>query len=85
MLREGDEIRVGRAAFSFTREGVPQGMKVVDLEEHADSSFARRETVVYQKAVTGSHEEFVIRRSPMPMLLGVAAVIAGVVAWLAVR
>jgi predicted component of type VI protein secretion system len=85
MLREGDEIRVGRASFKFTRESVPQGMKVVDLEEHADSSFARRETVVYQKAVTGSQEEFVIRRSPMPMLLGVAAVIAGVVAWLVVK
>jgi pSer/pThr/pTyr-binding forkhead associated (FHA) protein len=85
MLRDGDEIRIGRATFSFTRNDVPQGMKVVDLEEHADSSFARRETVVYQKAVTGSHEEFVIRRSPMPMLLGVVAAIAGVVAWLVVR
>jgi hypothetical protein len=39
-------------------------MKVVDLEEHADESFARRETVVYQKAITGSHDAFKIRTGP---------------------
>ena len=85
MLRDEDEIRIGRATFKFSRGALPPGMKAVDLEEHADSSFARRETVVYQKAVTGSHEEFEIRRSPMPMLFGVVAVIVGVVAWLVVR
>jgi pSer/pThr/pTyr-binding forkhead associated (FHA) protein len=86
MLREGDEIRIGRASFTFTREGVPAGMKVVDLEEHADESFARRATVVYQKAITGGQEAFEIKRSPVvPMLVGFVVVIIGAMAWLAVR
>jgi hypothetical protein len=85
MLRDGDEIRIGRATFTFTREKVPAGMKVVDLEEHADESFARRETIVYQKVITGSHDTFTIRRSPVPMLVGAVMLLLGVVAWLAVR
>lgn len=85
MLREGDVIRIGRASFTFTRDKVPAGMKVVDLEEHADESFARRETVVYQKAITGSHDTFKIRRGPGPMVVGAVVVILGVVAWLAAR
>lgn len=85
MLRDGDEIRVGRATFTFTSDKVPAGMKVVDLEEHADASFARRETVVYQKAITGSHDSYAIKRSPTPMLVGAVVLLLGVVAWLAVR
>jgi hypothetical protein len=85
MLRDGDEIRIGRATFTFTRDKVPAGMKVVDLEEHADESFARRETVVYQKAITGSHDSFTIKRSPTPILVGTVVLLLGVVAWLAVR
>ena len=85
MLRDGDEIRVGRATFTFTRNKVPSGMKVVDLEDHADESFARRETVVYQRAITGSNETFKIQRGPGPMVLGAVVVILGVVAWLAAR
>jgi hypothetical protein len=85
MLREADEIRIGRATFTFTRDKVPPGMKVVDLEEHADESFARRETVVYQKAITGSNDTFAIRRSPVPMLVGAAVLLMGVVAWLVNR
>jgi pSer/pThr/pTyr-binding forkhead associated (FHA) protein len=85
MLRDGDEIRVGRATFTFTRDKVPPGMKVVDLEEHADESFARRETVVYQKAITGSHDAFKIRSGPGPMTIGAVVVILAVVAWLAAR
>ena len=85
MLRDGDEIRIGRATFTFTREKVPAGMKVVDLEEHADESFARRETIVYQKVITGSHDTFTIRRSPVPMLVGAVMLLLGVVAWLAAR
>lgn len=85
MLREGDDIRIGRASFTFTRDKVPPGMKVVDLEEHADESFARRETVVYQKAITGSHDTFKIRRGPGPVVVGAVVVILGLAAWLAVR
>jgi hypothetical protein len=86
VLREGDEIRIGRTSFTFTREVVPPGMKVVDLEDHADESFARRATVVYQKAVTGSSEAFEIKRSPVvPVLVGFVVVIIGAVAWIAVR
>jgi predicted component of type VI protein secretion system len=85
MLREGDEIRIGRSTFTFTRDKVPPGMKVVDLEEHADESFARRETVVYQKVVTGSQDAFVIKRSPVPMLVGIVIVLLGVVALFAGR
>jgi predicted component of type VI protein secretion system len=85
MLRQGDEVRIGRATFTFTYEKVPAGMKTVDLEEHADSSFARRETVVYQKAITGSQDTFTIRRSPAPMLVGAFVLLLGVVAWLAAR
>jgi uncharacterized Zn-binding protein involved in type VI secretion len=85
MLRDGDEIRVGRATFTFTRDKVPPGMKVVELEEHADESFARRETVVYQKAITGSQETFAIKRSPAGVLVGAFMVLLGVVAWLAAR
>jgi predicted component of type VI protein secretion system len=85
MLREGDEIRIGRATFTFTQDKVPPGMKVVDLEEHADESFARRETVVYQKAITGSHDAFKIKRGPGPVLVGAVVVILGLVAWLAAR
>jgi hypothetical protein len=81
MLRDGDEIRIGRATFTFTREKVPAGMKVVELEEHADESFARRETVVYQKVITGSQDAFQIKRSPVPMFLGAVVLILGVVAW----
>jgi hypothetical protein len=81
MLRDGDEIRIGRATFTFTREKVPTGMKVVELEEHADESFARRETVVYQKVITGAHDSFQIKRSPVPMLLGAVVLLLGVVAW----
>lgn len=81
MLRDGDEICVGRATFTFTSDKVPAGMKVVDLEEHADESFARRETVVYQKAITGSNDTYTIRRSPVPMLVGAAVLLAGVFAW----
>jgi pSer/pThr/pTyr-binding forkhead associated (FHA) protein len=83
MLRDGDEIRIGRATFAFTRDKVPTGMKVVELEEHADESFARRETVVYQRAITGDHDEFKIKKSPVPMLLGVVVVLLGIVVWLA--
>jgi predicted component of type VI protein secretion system len=83
MLREGDEVRIGRATFTFTREKVPTGMKVVDLEEHADESFARRETVVYQKAITGSHDAYAVKRSSTPIVVGAILVILGVVAWLA--
>lgn len=85
MLRDEDEIRIGRATFTFTRDKVPTGMKVVDLEEHADESFARRETVVYQKAITGSHDTFKIKRGPGPMLIGAFVVLLGVVAWLVRR
>jgi pSer/pThr/pTyr-binding forkhead associated (FHA) protein len=85
MLRDGDEVRIGRATFTFTRDKVPPGMKVVDLEEHADESFARRETVVYQKVITGSHDTYKIKRSPAPVLVGAVVVLLGVVAWLAVR
>jgi pSer/pThr/pTyr-binding forkhead associated (FHA) protein len=85
MLRDGDEIYVGRATFTFTSDKVPAGMKVVDLEEHADESFARRETVVYQKAITGSHDTYAIRRSPVPMLVGAVVLLMGVVAWLVNR
>lgn len=81
MLRDADEIRIGRATFTFTSGKVPAGMKVVDLEEHADESFARRETVVYQKAITGSNDTYTIRRSPVPMLVGAAVLLAGVFAW----
>lgn len=82
MLREGDEVRIGRATFTFTREKVPTGMKVVDLEEHSDESFARRETVVYQKAITGSHEPYAVKRSSAPIVVGAILVILGVVVWL---
>jgi len=85
MLRDADEIRIGRAMFTFTRDKVPTGMKVVDLEEHADESFARRETVVYQKAITGSHDAYTVKRSPVPMVVGAVVLLLGVVAWLAVR
>ena len=85
MLREGDEIRIGRATFTFTQGKAPAGMKVVDLEEHADESFARRETVVYQKAISGSDETFKIKRGPGPVVVGAVVVILGVVAWLAAR
>jgi hypothetical protein len=85
MLRDGDEICVGRATFTFTSDKVPAGMKVVDLEEHADESFARRETVVYQKVITGPHDTYVIRRSPVPMLVGAVVLLMGVVAWLVNR
>jgi predicted component of type VI protein secretion system len=85
MLRDGEEIRIGRATFTFTRDKVPPGMKVVDLEEHADESFARRETVVYQKAITGSHDTYTIKRSPVPVLVGAVVLLLGVVAWLAAR
>jgi pSer/pThr/pTyr-binding forkhead associated (FHA) protein len=85
MLREGDEVRIGRATFTFTRDKVPAGMKVVDLEEHADESFARRETVVYQKAITGSHDAFAIKRGPGAMTIGAVVLLLGVVAWLAAR
>jgi predicted component of type VI protein secretion system len=85
MLRDGDEIRIGRATFTFTRDKVPAGMKVVDLEDHADESFARRETVVYQKVISGSHDEFKIKKSPVPMLVGLVVALLGVVAWLAGR
>ena len=85
VLCEGDEIRIGRATFTFTQGKAPAGMKVVDLEEHADESFARRETVVYQKAITGSHDAFKIRSGPGPMTIGAVVLILGVVAWLAAR
>lgn len=86
VLREGDDIRIGRTSFTFTRAVVPPGMKVVDLEDHADESFSRRATVVHQKAITGSSEAFEIKRSPVvPMLVGFVVVIIGAVAWIAVR
>ncbi len=85
MLREGDAVRIGRATFTFTRDKVPTGLKVLDLEEHADESFARRETVVYQKAITGPHDTYKIQRGPGPMMVGAVVVILGVVAWLAAR
>ena len=85
MLREGDELRIGRATFTFAQDKAPPGMKVVDLEEHADESFARRETVVYQKAITGSHDAFRIRTGPGPMTIGAVVLLLGMVAWLASR
>ncbi|HEU5184515.1 MAG TPA: FHA domain-containing protein [Gemmatimonadaceae bacterium] len=85
MLREGDEIRIGRATFTFTRDKVPPAMKVVELEEHADASFARRETVVYQRAITGSHETLAIEKSPIPMVLGVLVLLVGLIAVFTVR
>ena len=83
-------FQAGMAAWMVEQQGgkfdkVPAGMKVVDLEEHADESFARRETVVYQKAISGSHDTYTIKRSSTPMLVGAVVLLLGVVAWLAVR
>jgi hypothetical protein len=36
---------------------------------------------VYQKVITGAHDTFQIKRSPVPMFLGAVVLLLGVVAW----
>ena len=89
MLEEGDQIQIGDTSFTFTRNPIPAGVRHVQFEDHADDSFSRKSTQLAQRAVTIETGRFPVKKKkPMPrlpFLIGGAAVVVAVVAYLVLR
>jgi predicted component of type VI protein secretion system len=85
MLREGDQIEIGHTTLSFSKAALPPGIKVVELEEHRDTSFSRKGTQVMRRIGGVDAKEFSPSRSLSPLLLGAAAVIIALLAVIAFK
>lgn len=75
MLREGDQIQVGGTTFTFTKNPLPGGVRLVDLEDYQDDSFSRRSTQLYAKTVTGDMPKLKSGPKVSPLVLGVGAIL----------
>lgn len=75
MLKEGDLIQIGGTTFSFSKNPLPAGTRLVDLEDYKDDSFSRRSTQLYARTVTGEVKNFKTGRKVNPLVLGLVAVI----------
>jgi hypothetical protein len=71
MLKEGDAIHIGGTTFSFTKNALPGGVRLVDLEDYKDDSFSRRSTQLYARTVTGevSKRKSTSKINPLVMAL----------------
>jgi len=89
MLIEGDSIGVGDTTFTFTRKSMPPGVRPVQFEDHDDDSFSKSRTQLAQKVVTMESGRFASRRRSsfpvVPMLVGSAVVVVGLVMYLVFR
>jgi hypothetical protein len=79
MLKEGDTIQIGGTTFNFSKNALPGGVRLVDLEDYKDDSFSRRSTQLYARTVTGELAERKRGRKISPMVLGLGAIILAMV------
>ncbi len=79
MLKEGDSIQIGGTTFTFTKNPLPGGVRLVDLEDYKDDSFSRRSTQLYARTVTGEVGKLKSGPRLSPVLLGVGAIILAMV------
>jgi hypothetical protein len=75
MLKEGDQIQIGGTTFTFTKNPLPGGVRLVDLEDFQDDSFSRRSTQLYAKTVTGDMPKLQSGPKLSPLVLGVGAIV----------
>ena len=88
MLEEGDRIRIGGSTFRFTRDSLPQGVKMAKLGEGQEDELARRNTVSLHTVRPGARSEDTgdlpagqpQRPRMVAVMLGTAALVAAA-AW----
>ena len=88
MLEEGDRIRIGDTTFRFTRDSLPQGVKLAKLGEGEEDALARRSTVTLRAVKGGVRNEDTgdqpagqpQRPRMVAVMLGTAALVAAA-AW----
>ncbi|HJU91046.1 MAG TPA: FHA domain-containing protein [Gemmatimonadaceae bacterium] len=68
MLKEGDLIQIGGTTFSFSKNPLPPGVRLVDLEDYKDDSFSRRSTQLYARTVTGEVKNLKSGRKLNPLV-----------------
>jgi hypothetical protein len=90
MLVEGDRIAVGDTTFTFTRRALPPGISLVQFEDHVDDSFSRRNTVLLDRVITSESRKYTrgtkrARNPLIPWLIGLGAVVALFVAFIALK
>jgi hypothetical protein len=74
-LKDGDRIDIGTAELTFRRAKLPLGVSVVDhVEPHADDITTRRETI--GNPILGTRRYANGRRSPLPLVVGLAVMAA---------
>jgi pSer/pThr/pTyr-binding forkhead associated (FHA) protein len=88
MLEEGDRIRIGDTTFRFTRDALPQGIKMAKLGEGEEDALAKRSTVTLRTVKQGSRSEITgdqaVGQPEKPRMVAVmlgTAVLVAAAAW----